>query len=103
MRPILTYAAETRTDTAKTREILEVCEMKSLRRIVGKTRMDRVKNQDIMEKCKIQKVSVWVQRRRTEWSARMSEERLLRKVHDNNLTGERRRDRPRKRWKDALE
>ena len=93
MRPILTYAAETRTDTAKTREILEVCEMKSLRRIVGKTRMDRVKNQDIMEKCKIQKVSVWVQRGRTEWSAhvlRMNEDRLMRKVHDNNPTGKRR-------------
>ena len=41
VRPILTY--ETRTDPAKTRELLEVCEMKSPRRISGKTRMDRVK------------------------------------------------------------
>ena len=43
VRPILTYAVKIRTDTTKTREILEVCEMKSLRRIAGKTRMDRVK------------------------------------------------------------
>jgi len=31
VRPTLTYAAETRTDTAKTRQLLEVTEMKTLR------------------------------------------------------------------------
>ena len=31
VRPTLTYAAETRTDTAKTRRLLEVTEMKTLR------------------------------------------------------------------------
>ena len=97
VRPLLTYAAKTRTDSAKTREILEVCEMKSLRRIAGKTRMNGVKNEDIREECNIQKVSVWVQRRRTERNAhvlRMDEVRLMRKVHDNNPTGKRRRGRP---------
>ena len=100
VRPILAFTAETRTDTAKTREIFEVWEMKSLRRIAGKTRMVRVKNEDIREKCNIQKVNIWVERRRTEWSTHvlpMNEDRLVRKVHDNNPTGKRRR------WKDALE
>ena len=36
VRPTLTYAAETRTDTAKTRQLLEVTEMKSLGRIIKK-------------------------------------------------------------------
>ena len=52
--------------------------------------MDRVKNEDIREECNIQKVSVWVQKRRTEWSAyvlRMDEDRQVRKVHDNNSAG----------------
>ena len=46
--------------------------------------MDRVKNEDIREKCNIKKVSLWVQRRRTQWGAhvlRMIEDRLLRKVY----------------------
>jgi hypothetical protein len=34
--PILTYAAETRTDTTKTTQMLEVTEMKTLRRIIKK-------------------------------------------------------------------
>ena len=34
----------------KNKRNIGVCEMKSLRGIVGKTRMDRVKNEDIREK-----------------------------------------------------
>ena len=41
------YAAETRTDTAKTMQILEVTEMKTLRRITNKTRMDKMRNERI--------------------------------------------------------
>ena len=38
VRPILTYAAETRKDTTKTMQMLEVTEMKTLRRITNKTK-----------------------------------------------------------------
>ena len=61
MRPILAYAAETRTDTTKTRDTFKACEKKSLHRIEGKTKMDRVKKMKIVggiEKCNIQKVSL---------------------------------------------
>ena len=34
IRPILTYAAETRSDTPKTGQMLETAEMKTLRRIL---------------------------------------------------------------------
>ena len=57
VRPILTYAAETRTDTAKTMQILEVTEMKTLRRIINKTRMDKMRNERIRETCGIQNIT----------------------------------------------
>jgi len=72
VRPTLTYAAETRTDTAKTRQLLEVTEMKTLRRIINKTKWDRVRNDRIRELCEIQNITSWVQRRRTEWSEHIS-------------------------------
>ena len=82
VRPILTYAAETRTDTAKTRQFLEVTEMKTLRRIINKTKWDRIRNDRIRELCEIQNITFWVQRRRTEWSehvSRMADDRLVKK------------------------
>ena len=94
VRPILTYAAETRTDTAKTVQILEVTEMKTLRRITNKTRMDKIRNERIRETCGIQNITSWVQRRRTEWSmhiSRMAEDRLVRRVHDGIPEGKRHR------------
>ena len=106
VRPILTNAAETRTDTAKTMQILEVTEMKTLRRIINKTRRDRMRNESIRETCGIQNITSWVQRRRTEWSmhiSRVAEDRLVRKVHDGIPEGNRSRGRPMKRWRDALE
>ena len=106
VRPILTYAAETRSDTAKTRQILETTEMKTLRRIMNKTRLDKIRNRDIREKCEIQNIGDWVQRRRIEWNAhisRMNEDRIVRRVRDNVPIGRRSRGRPMKRWSDALE
>ena len=106
VRPILTYAAETRTDTAKTMQILEVTEMKTLRRIINKTRMDKMRNERIREICGIQNITSWVQRRRTEWSmhiSRMAEDRLVSRVLDGIPEGKRNRGRPMKRWRDALE
>ena len=72
VRPILTYAAETRTDTARTMQILEVTEMKTLRRIINKSRRDRMRKESIRETCGIQNITSWVQRRRTEWSMHIS-------------------------------
>ena len=103
--PTLTYAAETRTDTAKTTQILEVTEMKALRRIINKTRADKMRNERIREICGIHTVTSWVQRRRTEWSVHisgMAEDRLVRRVHDATPVGRRNRGRPMKRWRDAL-
>ena len=41
VRPILAYAAETRQDIAKTWQVLETAEMKTLRRILDLTLFDK--------------------------------------------------------------
>ena len=69
--PILTYAAETRPETAKTTQILETAEMKTLRRISNLTLFDREKSDDVREECGIQKISEWIRRRKEEWYAHM--------------------------------
>ena len=87
-------------------QILEVTEMKTLRRIINRTRRDRMRNESIRETRGIQNITSWVQRRRTEWSMRVSrtaEDRLVREVHDGIPEGKRSRGRPMKRWRDALE
>ena len=53
----------------KTSQLLEMTEMKKLRRIMNVTGLDRMKSEDIREKCGIQKVGEWIKRRRTEWYA----------------------------------
>ena len=87
-------------------QILEITEMKTLKRITNKTRRDRMRNESIRETCGIQNITWWVQRGRTEWSmriARMAGDWLVRKVHDGIPEGKRSRGRRMKRWRDALE
>lgn len=105
IRPILTYAAETRPDTSKTRQMLETAEMKTLRRILGVSLFDKQRSEDIREKCEIQKIDDWVKCRRENWYAhveRMSEDRILKKILMNKPAGKRSRGRPKKRWQDEL-
>jgi hypothetical protein len=93
-------------DTAKTTQMLEVTEMKTLRRIINKTKWDRMRNDRIRESCEIQNITSWMQRRRIEWSehiSRMADDRLVRKVCDGIPEGKRSRGRPVKRWRDPLE
>ena len=40
VRPITTYALETRTEISRTRQMLEANEMKVLRKIFGKTKIE---------------------------------------------------------------
>ena len=105
VRPILTYAAETRPETAKTTQILEAAEMRTLRRISNLTLYDKEKSDDVREECGIQKISEWIRRRNEEWYAhvgRMLEDRILSKIMKNRPEGKRSRGRPKKRWHDDL-
>ena len=63
----MTYALEARSDTLKTRLMLETNEMKVLRKIVGKTKIDRIRNQQISESCGIKFINEWMESRRGDW------------------------------------
>ncbi|XP_044760224.1 uncharacterized protein LOC123317680 [Coccinella septempunctata] len=103
IRPIMTYGTEVREDTVKTKHMLRVAEMKTLRTIVGKTKRDRVRNTDIREQCGIQDIVRWGRQRKRQWYnhvRRMDENRLPRIVLENP-PGSRPPGRPPKRWKDS--
>ena len=51
IRPIMTYTAETRPKTAKTKRLLETTEMKVLRGIAEKTLLDRETSENIRRTC----------------------------------------------------
>jgi hypothetical protein len=104
IRPFLTYAAETRADNSKTKQILETTEMNTFRKTVAKTGLDHVRNQDMREQYGIQPIGEWVNKGREEWNnhiSRMTEDRIVRVVRDNSPKCKRRPGRPRKRGSDS--
>ena len=56
VRPILMYAVKTKPDTAKTRQMLETADKKTLRRILDLSMFDKQKSEDIREKYGIQMI-----------------------------------------------
>lgn len=56
VRPVLTYAAETRADTTQTKKMYRINEMKVLKIITGNMLLDHRKNNDIHEECQIKDV-----------------------------------------------
>jgi hypothetical protein len=103
LRPIMTYGAESRADTAKTKRILKATEMNTFRAIFGKTRLDRMKNIEVMERCNIQAVAKFVQSRGKAWNEHVdrAEQRLIKLVRDAKPNSNRPPGRPSKRWADS--
>jgi hypothetical protein len=102
VRPIMTYGAESRADTTKTKQLLKTTEMNTLRAILGKTRFDRMKNIDILEQCNIQAVTKFVKDRRKAWNEHVGRaERLIKLVRDARPNSKRPPGRPPKRWADS--
>lgn len=101
VRPILTYAAETRADTSKTKQMTRTTEMKTLRAITNLSLRDRVRSERIRETCNIQDVVRWTRDRRRRWRdhvERMGEGRLARAVQTQRPATGRLPGRPHKRW-----
>lgn len=104
VRPIITYAAETRSDTNRTLQLMRTVEMKTLRTIQGKTLHDRIRNEDIRQQCEIQDIGRWVRQRRRFWNKhikRMEDSRLVKAAKMNNPVGKRSQGRPPKRWREC--
>ena len=90
IRPILTYAAETRPETSETKRILETTEMKTARKIAGKTLMDKERSENIRQTCGIDKIRDWALDRKKKLNDhidRMTEERIVKITRKKSSTG----------------
>lgn len=104
VRPTLTYGAETRAETSKTKQLLRTVEMNTLRAIIGKTRLDRVRNQTVRDECEVSDVVKFIKRRRVEWNnhvSRATNERQIKIARDERPRGKRNPGRPMKRWAES--
>lgn len=101
VRPIITYATETRAETKKTKQKMRTAEMKILRSISGVTLRDRQTNKSVRERCSVQDVVKWTKVRKREWNEhvdRMDEGRLAKICKIGRPKGRRPPGRPPKRW-----
>ena len=92
VRPVLTYASETRAETTYTQQLLRTTEMKIIRAIRGKTLGDKIHSDQLRQLSVIQDIIKWANVRGREWGDhvdRMEENRLAKIVRDNRRTGSR--------------
>jgi len=61
---IMTYGTEAGEKITKTKNMLRVTEMKTLRSILEKRRRDRVRNEVIRDECRVQNVVRWRRQRK---------------------------------------
>ena len=105
VRPVLTYASETRAETTYTQQLLRTTEMKTIRAICGKTLRDKIRSHHLRQLSGIQDITKWSNVRRREWNnrvERMEDGRLAKIAKDNRPQGVRSRGRPKKLWKDSI-
>ena len=103
--PTLLYGSETWTLQKRHRSKIQAMERSYLRKVEGVTRLDRVPNEDIRRRLGVEAVLA-VADRKKEWRERiegMSQERLVKRVFEDDVCGRRPRGRPRKKWIDDLE
>ena len=105
VRPVLTYASETRAETACIKQLLRTTEMKTIRAIHRKTLRDKLRSDHLRHLSGIQDIVKWTEDRRREWDAnvgRMEDNRLAKIARDSHPQGVRSRGGPKKRWKESL-
>ncbi|XP_072764658.1 uncharacterized protein [Anoplolepis gracilipes] len=101
IRPVLTYAAETRAETSKTKRMMRTTEMRILRTIKGVSLRDRIRSSDIRREFELQDVVRWTRARRRFWRDhvdRMRPEQLPNWAKIQKLNTRRAVGRPPKRW-----
>ncbi|XP_044749778.1 uncharacterized protein LOC123310376 [Coccinella septempunctata] len=104
IRPILTYAAETRAETSETKRKMRTTEMRILRTIRGITLRDRIRNTDTLRELGIRDVFRWVRTRRRYWRDhvdRMGPDRIAKWAKTQKPGTRRPVGRPPKRWHDS--
>ena len=104
--PTLLYGSESWTLQKRHRSKIQAMEMRYLRKIEGVTRLHRVPNEDTRRRLGAEAVLAVGDRKKKEWRVRiegMSQERLMRRVFEEDVCGMRPRGRPRKKWIDDTE
>jgi hypothetical protein len=76
VRPVLTYASETRAETVYTQQLLRTTEMKTIRAIHGKTLRDKIRSEQLRHVSGIQGVNKWTEVQRREWDGMWEEWRI---------------------------
>jgi hypothetical protein len=105
VHPVLTYASETRAETAYSQQFLRTTEMKTIRAIHGRTLRDKICSDHLRHLSGIQEIIKWTKVRRREWDGhveRMEDNRLAKIAGDSRPQGVSSRGRPKKRWKESL-
>lgn len=107
VRPAMTYALETAPIKKTEEKRLDVAEMKMLRWMSGVTRRDKIRNDIIRGSVKVIETSKKVQEARLRWFGHLrrrneAEQHVGREALDMEVPGQRRRGRPKTRWKDRI-
>ncbi|XP_048522437.1 uncharacterized protein LOC125504463 [Dendroctonus ponderosae] len=67
VRPVMTYAAETRAENTTTKRLVRTTGMRVLRSVTGHTLYDMKKSEEIRDTCKVSDVVRWTRARRRAW------------------------------------
>jgi len=103
-RPTIAYAAETRADSVKTKQLVRTTEMRILRSIAGKTFRDRIFNKRTREMCDINDMVKFAKQKRKGWNdhvSQMDAGRLARIAKNERPQGRRLQGRPPKWWAES--
>ena len=101
----MVYGLETVAVTNKQVEEMKVAEMKMLRFAMGVTRKDKIKNEHIRSTVKIERLRMKMGEGRLRWYGhvmRRDQEYVGRKMMEMELSGKRRRGRPKRRFLDVM-
>ena len=99
--PTLLYGCETWTMQQRHVSSLQALEMRYLRRVQGVTRLNRVRNEDIRRALRQDAVLDVVKAKQIAWREKLEQidnERLVKRVFEEEAVGRRPRGGPRKRW-----
>ncbi len=103
--PTLLCACETWTLLERHKSKVQAFEMRCLRRVEGVIMLDKLRNVDIRSRLGQVSVVSRVEKKKTEWLRKMEEmtdDRMVKKVLVENVSGRCPRGRPRNSWADDL-
>ena len=105
VRPAMVYGLETVAVTKKQVEEMEVAEMKMLRFTMGMKRKDKIRNKHIRSTVRVERVGMKMREGRLRWYGhvmRRDQEYVGRKMMEMELSGKRKRGRPKRRFLDVV-